>query len=96
MSRCPYKDIFGAPKSGSHGLWRLPGDIAATDTIMTVIAAWLLQRWFFPERPFWVVLAVFFIIGEFMHWLFGVDTAVIKMLGLSNEDFCKSSPDRVQ
>ena len=96
MSRCPYKDIFGAPKSGSHGLWRLPGDIAATDTIMTVVAAWLLQMYVFPERPFWVVLISFFIIGEFFHWLFGVDTAVIKMLGISNEDFCRSSLDQVQ
>lgn len=70
---CPYKDIFGKPNTGAHS-YRI-FNIAIVDTIATLFFAWIIAYVFK-----WNVLATFIgllIIGEWMHWYFCVDTAVI-------------------
>jgi len=76
MSKCPYKSIFGEPRTGVHTR-RIPVlDIALADTVMTVIGAWALQHWVFPDVPFWKVFLAFFIFGEILHWMTCVKTPV--------------------
>jgi len=71
---CPYKNLFGAPGTGVHSL-RI-ADIAVVDTVMTVIAAFGISKW--SHQEFWIVLLVLFVIGEFMHYWFCVDTALLR------------------
>jgi hypothetical protein len=76
---CPYKDIFGAPGTGAHS-YRFMG-LAAVDTFLTILIAWISSVWvgggtFFEYVVFWFVLA------EVFHYAFGVDTALLKFIGL--------------
>ena len=75
---CPWKDIFGAPRTGAHA-WRL-GDVAVVDTALTFVLAFALQKIFFKNFSFLKILVVTFIVGEILHWAFCVDTKVIQML----------------
>lgn len=78
MSKCPFKDIFGRPGTGVHS-YRI-FDVAVVDTVLTVLLALLLQKVFFKNFSFLIILAWTFIIGEIMHWYFCVDSKVIQML----------------
>lgn len=73
---CPYKDIFGKPNEGAHK-YKLFG-ISIVDTVLTIILALIISKIF--KWNFWVVFTIVFIIGEILHYLFCVDTAVIKFL----------------
>ncbi len=73
---CPFKDIFGKPGEGVHQ-YRIFG-IAAVDMISTILGAFLIS--WKTNNNFLVVFTVLFIIGEILHWVFCVDTAVIKMI----------------
>jgi hypothetical protein len=75
MDTCPWKNIFGKPRTGVHA-WRI-GDIAVVDTALTVVLAYALQKMFFKQTHFLIVLFVTFVVGEIMHWFFCVDTKVI-------------------
>jgi hypothetical protein len=72
-SSCPFKNIFGKPKTGPHSL-RI-ADIAVVDTSLTVLGAFLISKYF--KQPFLPSLLFFFLLGELLHWIFCVDTTVI-------------------
>jgi hypothetical protein len=76
---CPYKNIFGAPGTGPHA-YRFMG-LAAVDTFLTFLIAWISSVWvgggtFFEYVIFWFVLA------EIFHYAFGVETALLKFMGV--------------
>jgi len=75
---CPFKDIFGKPGTGAHS-YRI-FDVAVVDTVLTILLALLLQKVFFKNFSFLIILAWTLIIGEIMHWYFCVDTKVIQIL----------------
>lgn len=70
---CPFKNIFGKPGTGVHSL-RI-ADIAVVDTTLTIIGAFLISKYF--RTPFLNTLFFFFLLGEFLHWVFCVDSTVI-------------------
>ena len=73
---CPFKDIFGKPGEGVHS-YRILG-MAAVDWITTLLGAMLIA--WKTNTNFFIVFAGLVILGEFMHWYFCVDTAVMKMI----------------
>jgi len=73
---CPYKDVFGKPGTGVHALRVF--DIAVVDVVLTVIAAYYISgyyRWSLKWTVFWA-----FVIGELFHYVFCVETTVIKLV----------------
>jgi hypothetical protein len=81
MDKCPYKSIFGDPGTGVHR-WRIPVlDMALVDTLLTIILAFGIFKTF-NFKSFWIVMLWTFVVGEIFHWLFCVQTRVIKFLGL--------------
>ena len=76
---CPYKNIFGEPKRGFHSA-RLFG-FALGDTLGTVAIAGLVS--YFWNISFLKTLLWTFVIGEILHYLFGVQTAFLTLLGLT-------------
>lgn len=73
---CKYKDVFGKPGEGIHSTrW---GPVAAFDTGATILVAMLLALVFHTSFfSFLVILLGLFVLGEFLHWIFCVDTPVI-------------------
>lgn len=71
-----YKDIFGKPREGAHGIRLF--DIAIVDLIMTIIAGALLSEWLGYNAV--VVIIFLLLLSVPVHMLFGVETGVIKML----------------
>jgi len=65
-----YKDILGVPREGIHAT-RLY-DYAIVDFVMTFIGACIIA-YFFKMNAFFVFLYLF-ILGEYLHILFCVDT----------------------
>jgi len=76
MNLCKYKYLFGVSKQGIHQ-YRLFG-IAIVDTVETIIGALVFS--YLLRLPFWWTLFFFFIVAEILHYLFCVDTAVMKFL----------------
>jgi hypothetical protein len=78
---CPYKNIFGEPRTGVHR-WRVPIlDISVVDTALTVLLAFGIFK-IFNFKNFWIVMLWTFIVGEIFHWAACTQTRVIKFLGL--------------
>lgn len=76
MSLCPYKNMFGAPRTGAHAI-RIPVlDIALVDTVATVALAAAIA--WVTGINFLLTLAVLFVVGELAHKVFCVRTAVVK------------------
>jgi hypothetical protein len=76
MDGCPYKYLFGTPGEGAHSV-RIPIlDIAVVDTLATIVTAFLIQKVFYPDTPYFTVLILFTILGEILHVLFCVRTRV--------------------
>jgi len=75
---CPYKYVLGIPGQGFHAA-RLMG-YSLNDTVGTVILA-LLTSWIFGVS---IVksLVVWFVGGEILHYLFGVQTAFLTTIGV--------------
>jgi len=80
---CPYAHILGVPGEGVHAQ-RFMG-LALNDTIATIVAA-LLTAWIFKISFLYSVIG-WFVAGEVLHYAFGVNTAFLKMLGITP---CKS------
>lgn len=80
---CPYAHILGVPGQGVHAQ-RFMG-LALNDTIATVVAA-LLTAWIFKVSFLYSVIG-WFVAGELLHYVFGVNTAFLKMIGITP---CKS------
>lgn len=73
---CPYANLFGAPNTGLHSI-RLFG-FAVIDTLLTVLAAYITAVIF--KIPFLYSLLAWFVVGEILHYIFGVKTAFLKMI----------------
>lgn len=76
------RDVFGAPRTGFHAA-RLPGDIAAYDTIGTIGVAMLLSA--YTRSSLWATLAGLFVIGEAAHLALGVDTTIATAIKRSTQ-----------
>jgi len=76
---CPYAHALGVPGEGVHAQ-RFMG-LALNDTLATVVAA-LLTAWLF-NISFLYSLIGWFVAGEVLHYAFGVNTAFLKMLGIT-------------
>lgn len=76
---CPYSTILGIPGEGIHAA-RFLG-LALNDTLMTLIAA-ALTAFFFKINLFTSIIA-WFVVGEVLHYIFGVNTAFLKMIGIT-------------
>ena len=78
-----YKDIGGLPRTGIHKM-RIPFlDVAASDTIFTIIGALLLV--YACDWPSWTIIPtilIAFIIAIIFHVLFCVKTKMVTSLGL--------------
>ena len=79
---CKYKSLFGTPRTGLRK-YRI-FDIAILDTVVTIICAFLIARFF--NWTLWKVLVIVFISGIFVHRLFCVRTGLDKKL-FSNDLF---------
>jgi hypothetical protein len=77
---CPYKYALGIPEKGVHAL-RFMG-YAVNDTLMTIAGAALLA-WIL-DRSFWITFLCFFVLGELLHVIFGVQTAFLTTLGIKS------------
>jgi hypothetical protein len=76
---CPYANILGEPGKGVHEP-RIFG-LARNDLLMTIAAAIITA--YILDISFLFSFAVWFIVGEVLHYLFGTNTAFLKMIGLS-------------
>ena len=76
---CPYANALGVPGEGIHAA-RIFG-LARNDLIMTVIAALITA--YALNISFALSFTVWFVAGEVLHYLFGTNTAFLKMIGLS-------------
>ena len=76
---CPYAHALGVPGEGVHAQ-RFMG-LAVNDLIATVVAA-LLTAWLF-KLSFLYSLVAWFVAGEVLHYAFGVNTAFLKMIGIT-------------
>ena len=72
---CKYRHIFGKEKEGVHQ-YRI-FNIAIVDTLLTIVAAWLIAYYF--KLNFWIVVVIVFIIGILVHKLFCVETTLTKL-----------------
>jgi len=76
---CPYANILGVPGEGVHAQ-RFMG-LALNDTIATLVAA-LITSWLFNVSLLYSIIG-WFILGEILHYAFGVNTAFLKMIGIT-------------
>ena len=76
---CPYKFVLGIPGEGFHAE-RFFG-LARNDTIGTVFLA-LISAWVF-KMNIYTSLLIWFVGGEILHYLFGVQTAFLTLIGVT-------------
>ena len=74
-----YKNVLGVPKEGVHKLRFL--DTALNDYIGTILLA--IMQTFFTKIPLVLSTIMLFIVGEILHYLFGVETNTLKYLNIS-------------
>jgi hypothetical protein len=78
---CEHKDALGKPGEGFHAS-RI-GPFAAGDLIATIIVAIIIAIiW---NVNILLAFGGLFVAGALLHWAFCVDTAFMKMIGLSND-----------
>ena len=78
-SKCPFANILGSPGKCVHSL--RVGGYAITDILLTVIAAYLTSK--SAKIPFVISFTVWFVLGEILHVLFGVQTAFLTAIGVT-------------
>ena len=71
-----YSGMFGEPGTGVHKYRFF--DVAIVDVIMTIIGGFLIS--WYSGWPLWIVLALLFLSGIFLHSIFSVRTTVDKLL----------------
>jgi hypothetical protein len=76
---CPYSQILGIPKEGIHA--RRVFGLALFDTVATIIAAAITS--YFMKVSFIYSLIVWFIGGEILHYIFGVQSEFLTQLGIT-------------
>lgn len=75
-----YKDILGKPNEGVHSYTFL--GLAAFDLFGTLLIAFLINYYYYDSKNVYNTIKIFlylFILGEFLHLLFGVETRFIKL-----------------
>lgn len=75
---CPYKFIFGVPKKGFHER-RFLG-LSLNDILGTIGLAIIYS--FLFKSSIVKSLIIMFILGEVLHYLFGVQTAFLTLIGI--------------
>jgi hypothetical protein len=75
---CPYRFIFGIPGEGFHSA-RFLG-LALNDTSGTILIGIAIAYFF--HLSVWKTVFVLFVLGEVLHYLFGVQTAFLTMLNI--------------
>jgi len=75
---CKYQNLLGKPDEGVHKT-RIFG-FALNDIILTIILTLIISLIF--KTQFLLTLIILFIIGEFLHLLFCVNTKFINLLGI--------------
>jgi len=73
-----YRYIFGKPGKGIHR-FRVC-NLAIVDILLTFLLAKLVQVGLFPQTSYSIVLLAMFVLGIFMHLLFGVQTPIQRFL----------------
>jgi hypothetical protein len=77
MSLCKYKNLFGEVGKGVHS-YRI-FNIAIVDTLLTILAAFIIYL-FVPRYGFFYILLFLFILGIVLHHIFCVRTTIDKLL----------------
>ena len=75
---CPYANIFGEANTGVHSI-RVLG-ISVVDTVLTIIGAFIIAKVY--NINFCYTLLFTFVLGEVLHYVFGVKSGFLKMVGL--------------
>ena len=75
---CPFASALGTPGQGVHAA-RI-GGYALNDTLMTIAAA-IIFAYFF-RISLLVSLTGWFVAGEVLHYIFGVQTAFLTTIGV--------------
>jgi len=75
---CPYKYILGIPEKGFHAT-RLFG-LALNDTLGTIVLALIVS--YIYSIPIWKSIVGMFVLGEVLHYLFGVQTAFLTSIDI--------------
>jgi hypothetical protein len=76
---CPYANLLGEPNTGVHSI-RILG-FAFVDILLTIIVAFITAKLF--KINFWYIFIVWFVLGEILHYFFGVNSAFLKIINLS-------------
>jgi hypothetical protein len=76
---CPYANALGVPGEGVHAK-RIFG-LAFNDIVATIIGAIIFSLLF--NVSLWKSLVFWFVVGEVLHYVFGTQTAFLKMIGLT-------------
>ena len=76
MDLTKYKDILGKPRQGFHKA-RLFG-LARNDLIGTAVVALLISHSSFSK--FITTFLLLVIVGIYLHWIFGVDSTLLRWL----------------
>lgn len=82
---CPYANLFGEPNTGVHSI-RLFG-FAVVDTLLTVLVAYITHKAY--KINFFYSFLGWFVLGEVLHYVFGVRTAFLEKINLVND--CSST-----
>ena len=77
---CPYADIAGKPGTSYHST-RFLG-LSVVDIVGTFFLFALPTAWLFKGNV-WVHFAIWLVVAEIFHYGFGVQTAVMDMLGIT-------------
>lgn len=76
---CPFASALGIPGKGFHE--KRIGGLAFNDTMATIVVA-IITSFLFKIHIVTSIVA-WFVLGEVLHYIFGVNTAFLKMVNLS-------------
>jgi hypothetical protein len=76
---CPYANALGEPGKGVHAA-RIFG-ISQNDLLMTIAVA-IITAYIF-NISFLFSFIIWFVSGEVLHYLFGTNTAFLRMIGIT-------------
>jgi len=79
MSQCPFANILGEPGKGVHAP-RLFG-LARNDIIATILGA-IITSYVYNINIVSSIIG-WFVAGEILHYIFGVNTAFLQMIHIS-------------
>jgi hypothetical protein len=74
-----YSALFGNPGKGLHSTHFM--GVALIDVLFTVLAALLTS--YYTDIPITLSLMAWLVFGLLAHWLFGVETSVMRYLNLT-------------